>query len=45
MTSVSELCIDEENKIITATGYMMEDNILEVRHNIKQAIDKLFKLI
>lgn len=44
MKSVKEITIDTANKIITAPCYMMEANILEVRNNIKQAMDALFTL-
>ncbi len=45
MKTVREISVDGENKIITAPCYMMEANILDVRNNIKQAIDKLFELL
>ena len=45
MKSKSEISVDEDNLIITAPCYMMEANIVEVRSNIKQAIDKLFELL
>jgi enhancing lycopene biosynthesis protein 2 len=38
---IHEILIDKENKIISAPCYMMEANILEIRKNIKQAIDAL----
>jgi enhancing lycopene biosynthesis protein 2 len=38
---INEILIDKENKIISAPCYMMEANILEIRKNIKQAIDAL----
>lgn len=44
MKSIKEITIDGSHKIITAPCYMMEANILEVRNNIKQAIDAMFKL-
>lgn len=40
----NEILIDKENKIISAPCYMMDANILEVRQNIKQAIDALNQL-
>ena len=36
--------IDEKLKIVSAPCYMMEANILEIRNNIKQAIDALMLL-
>jgi enhancing lycopene biosynthesis protein 2 len=36
-----EILIDSENKVISAPCYMMEATILEIRQNIKQAIDAL----
>ncbi|WP_428658776.1 isoprenoid biosynthesis glyoxalase ElbB [Runella sp.] len=44
MASVRQVAIDEELKIITAPCYMMEASIIEVRENIKQAIEKLISL-
>lgn len=43
--TVSEITVDPANKIVSAPCYMMEANILEVRNNIKQAVDKLVELI
>lgn len=43
MKTVKEISIDPVNHIITAPCYMMEANIVEVRNNIKQAIDAMFK--
>ena len=43
--SVSEITVDATNKIISAPCYMMDASILEVRNNIKQAVDKLVELI
>lgn len=45
MKSVREICVDEENKIVTAPCYMMNASISEVRQNVKSAIDKLITLI
>lgn len=42
--ALKEVLIDEENKIITAPCYMMDASILEVRDNIKLAVDELIKL-
>lgn len=41
MKTVREIAIDRDHKIITAPCYMMEASILEVRNNIKSAIDEL----
>jgi enhancing lycopene biosynthesis protein 2 len=38
---LTEILIDTKNKVISAPCYMMEATILEIRHNIKQAIDAL----
>ena len=43
MKTVDQIQIDKQNKIITAPCYMMEASVVEVRNNIKQAIDALFK--
>lgn len=44
-TTIDEICVDEKNKIITAPCYMMDVGIDEVYNNIKQAIDKLTKML
>jgi enhancing lycopene biosynthesis protein 2 len=41
MHSVQEICIDSENRIITAPCYMMEASVLDVRNNIKAAIEHM----
>ena len=45
MKSISEISFDVDSNIITAPCYMMDATILEVRNNIKQAVDKLFSII
>lgn len=45
MRTVEEILIDKENKIVTAPCYMMEASILEVRKNIRSAIEALRDLI
>lgn len=45
MKTINEICVDEENKIVTAPCYMMEASIIEVRKNTKEAIDKLISMI
>ncbi len=45
MTSGSSILIDRPNLIITAPCYMMEAGIMDVRNNIKMAIDGLFDLM
>lgn len=44
MVSVREIVVDKKLKIVTATCYMMEASIVEVRDNIKQAVDALIAL-
>ncbi|AEI51461.1 isoprenoid biosynthesis glyoxalase ElbB [Runella slithyformis] len=44
MTSVREIMVDNTLKIITAPCYMMEAGIVEVRENIKTAVEKLISL-
>ncbi|MCP1384423.1 isoprenoid biosynthesis glyoxalase ElbB [Runella salmonicolor] len=44
MASVREVAVDRDLKIITAPCYMMEANIVEVRENIRLAIEKLISL-
>jgi len=38
---INEILVDFENKVISAPCYMMDANIVEIRQNIKQAIDAL----
>jgi len=45
MKSIREITIDKKNKIVSAPCYMMDANILEVRENIKMAIDKMISMI
>jgi enhancing lycopene biosynthesis protein 2 len=44
MTSVRDIVVDKDLKIITAPCYMMEASIVEVRENIKQAVEMLISL-
>lgn len=41
---LEDILIDEKLKIVTAPCYMHEANILEIRNNIKRAIEALIKL-
>lgn len=41
---ITEILIDKENKVITAPCYMLEASILEIRNNIKQAVEALNEL-
>ena len=43
MKSVSQISIDSDLKIISAPCYMMEASVIQVRDNIKQAVDKMFE--
>ncbi|WP_128543458.1 isoprenoid biosynthesis glyoxalase ElbB [Larkinella soli] len=45
MKSVREILVDHENRIITAPCYMMDASILEIRDNIKQAIEQMVALL
>jgi len=45
MKTINEISVDMDNKIVSAPCYMMDANILEVRNNIKQVIDKAIELI
>ncbi len=45
MKSVSQISVDKDWKIISAPCYMMEASVLQVRDNIKQAVDALFSLL
>ena len=41
MKTVNEICIDQENKIVTAPCYMMDASILDIRKNIRTALESL----
>ncbi|MFK8037059.1 MAG: isoprenoid biosynthesis glyoxalase ElbB [Crocinitomicaceae bacterium] len=43
--TITEVLVDQEHKIVTAPCYMLEANILEVRDNIKTAIQETIALI
>ena len=45
MKEVTEIMIDESNKIVTAPCYMMEATISQIRNNIKMAVDQTIELI
>lgn len=45
MKDITEIAVDEKNKIISAPCYMMEVSIKQVRANSKMAIDKLVEMI
>lgn len=43
--SVKEILVDEKNKIVTAPCYMMEASIVEIRKNIRSAVEALRDLV
>jgi enhancing lycopene biosynthesis protein 2 len=45
MKSVRGLVIDEKNKIVTAPCYMMEASILDIRKNVRSAVEALRDLV
>lgn len=45
MKTIHEILVDHENKIVTAPCYMMDATILEIRNNVKSAIEALRDLI
>lgn len=45
MKNVREILVDRENKIITAPCYMMDASILDIRNNIRAAIDELVVIL
>jgi enhancing lycopene biosynthesis protein 2 len=45
MKTVREILVDEKNKIVTAPCYMMDANILDVRKNIRSAVEALRDLV
>jgi len=44
MKDVSEIMVDEANKIVTAPCYMMEATISQIRDNVKMAVDKTIQM-
>ena len=44
MKTIREILVDSENKIVTAPCYMMDATILEIRNNVKQAIEATIAL-
>ncbi|MGV3561517.1 isoprenoid biosynthesis glyoxalase ElbB [Larkinella arboricola] len=45
MKTVREIAVDRAHRIITAPCYMMEASILDIRNNIRAAIDELMVLL
>lgn len=45
MKTVREILVDRENKIVTAPCYMMNANILDIRKNVRSAIEALRDLV
>ena len=45
MKTIREISVDKNLKIVSAPCYMMDATPLEVRENIKVAIDKMFELL
>lgn len=45
MKTINEILVDSENKIITAPCYMMDANILDVRKNVRSAVEALRDLV
>lgn len=45
MKTVREILVDKENKIVTAPCYMMDANILDIRKNVRSAIEALRDLV
>jgi enhancing lycopene biosynthesis protein 2 len=45
MKTIHEIAVDQENRIVSAPCYMMEADIVQIRENIKSAIDATIALI
>ena len=45
MKTIREISVDHQNKIVTAPCYMMDASILEIRENIRAALDALNELL
>ena len=45
MKSVREILVDQKNKIVTAPCYMMDASIVEVRKNIRSAVEAVRDLV
>lgn len=44
MKTIKEIMVDYSNKIVTAPCYMMDADILQIRENVKQAIQATYEL-
>ena len=44
MKTVREISVDHKNKIVCAPCYMMDADIIEVRNNIKMAVDEIIAM-
>jgi enhancing lycopene biosynthesis protein 2 len=45
MKSISEVEVDEANRIVTAPCYMMEASIVDVHDNAQAAVEELFRML
>ena len=45
MKDITEIEVDEVNKIVTAPCYMMEAKVSQVQKNVKMAVDKAIQMI
>lgn len=45
MKGITEIEVDERNKIVTAPCYMMEARVSQVQKNVKMAVDKTIQMI
>ena len=45
MKTIREIAVDKKNRIVSAPCYMMEANIVEIRENIKQAVEATIQLV
>lgn len=45
MKTIREVLVDKENKIVTAPCYMMDANILDIRKNVRSAVEALRDLV
>lgn len=44
MRSIRQIAVDKRHKIVSAPCYMMDTNIMEIRNNVKMAVDETIAL-
>jgi enhancing lycopene biosynthesis protein 2 len=45
MSTIEEIAVDEDNKIVTAPCYMMEADIVQIRKNVQMAVEAMIRMM